>query len=189
MAIFTDPKYKSDKWEIRPAGLSYTEYEEEKAIKFQCVSRIALGFIVMLVFLIIFIRSLRGVVVPSIATLGALSTTVGASAWLNIKGNNTMILVTVLLSMALAVGYAVHYINSFKMHFRKTGKRRESIVMGIRDSGWALFFTVITTMAGMLSFLSAGIRPTHPAATMKTGIRGGRYRSSRGRGYTPRCSG
>jgi len=159
MAIFTSDKYKSDKWEIRPAGLSYTEYEEEGQITSQCVSRIAIGFVVMLIFLIIFIRSLRGVVVPSIATVGALCTTLGASAWMNIKGNNTMLLITVLLSMALAVGYAVHYINSFKMYFRKTGQRKESVVMGIRDSGWALFFTVITTMAGMLSFLSAGIRP------------------------------
>lgn len=160
MEIFNSERFRSnDKWELRPAGLSYTEYEEEKAITFQCISRIGLGFIVMLIFLIIFIRSLRGVVVPSIATLGALCTTLGFSAWMNIKGNNTMILVTVLLAMALAVGYAVHYINSFKMHFRKTGLRKESIVMGIRDSGWALFFTVVTTMAGMLSFLSAGIRP------------------------------
>ena len=159
MAIFTDPKYQSDKWEIKPAGLSYTEYEEEKAITTQCISRIGIGFIVMLIFLIVFIRSLRGVIVPSIATVGAICSTLGASAWLNIKGNNTMLLVTVLLAMALAVGYAVHYINSFKMYFRKTGKRKESIVMGIRDSGWALSFTVITTMAGMLSFLSAGIRP------------------------------
>lgn len=159
MAIFNSDKYKSDKWEIRPTGLSYTEYEEEAATMDQCVTRIALGFVVMLIFLIIFIRSLRGVVVPSIATVGALCTTLGASAWMNIKGNNSMILVTVLLSMALAVGYAVHYINSFKKYFRKAGLRKESIIMGIRDSGWALFFTVITTMAGMLSFLSAGIRP------------------------------
>ncbi len=159
MAVFNDPKYKSDKWEIRPAGLSYTEYEEEKSIVAQCVSRIALGFVAMLVFLVLFIRSLRGVVVPSIATVGALATTLGASAWLNVKGNNTMIMVAVLLSMALAVGYAVHYINSFKMYFRKTGQRKESVIMGIRDSGWALFFTVVTTMAGMLSFLSANIRP------------------------------
>ncbi len=157
--VFSNPKYKSDKWEIRPAGLSYTEYEEEKSTMQQCISRIIIGFIVMLVFLIIFIRSLRGVVVPSIATVGALCTTLGASAWLNIKGNNSMILVTVLLSMALAVGYAVHYVNSFKMYYRKTGNRKESVILGVRDSGWALFFTVITTMAGMLSFLSAGVRP------------------------------
>ncbi|MBR1639063.1 MAG: MMPL family transporter [Treponema sp.] len=159
MEIFNNPKYQSDKWEIRPAGMSYTEYEEEAVTMQQCVSRIAIGFVVMIIFLIIFIRSLRGVVVPAIATVGALGTTLGFSAWMNIKGNNTMILVTVLLSMALAVGYAVHYINSFKMYFRKTGQRKESIVMGVRDSGWALFFTVITTMGGMLSFLSAGIRP------------------------------
>ena len=159
MSIFNSDEFKSDKWTIRPAGLSYTEYEEEKATIEQCVSRIAIGFVVMLLFLIIFVRSFRGVVVPTIATVGAICTTLGFSAWLNIKGNNTMILVTVLLAMALAVGYAVHYINSFKMHFRKTGKRKESIVMGVRDSGWALFFTVVTTMGGMLSFLSAGIRP------------------------------
>ena len=159
MKIFNDPKYKSDKWEIRPAGMSYTEFEEEEATMKQLVTRILLGFLVMLVCLIIFIRSLRGIVVPSISTVGALTTTLGFSGWMGIKGNNSMIMITVLLSMALAVGYSVHYINSFKMHFRKTGKRKESIVMGVRDSGWALFFTVITTMAGMLSFLSAGIKP------------------------------
>ena len=159
MKIFNDPKYKSDKWEIRPAGMSYTEFEEEAVTMNQLVTRILTGFIVMLVCLIIFIRSLRGIVVPSISTVGALTTTLGFSGWMGIKGNNSMIMITVLLSMALAVGYSVHYINSIKMYFRKTGKRKESIVMGVRDSGWALFFTVITTMAGMLSFLAAGIRP------------------------------
>ncbi|WP_296333949.1 MMPL family transporter [uncultured Treponema sp.] len=159
MKVFSDPKYKSDKWAIRPAGMSYTEYEEEAVTMNQLVTRIFTGFIVMLVCLTVFIRSLRGIVVPSISTVGALTTTLGFSGWLGIKGNNSMLMITVLLSMALAVGYSVHYINSFKMHFRKTGKRKESIVLSVRDSGWALFFTVITTMAGMLSFLAAGIRP------------------------------
>jgi hypothetical protein len=139
--------------------MSYTEYEEEAVTMNQLVTRILTGFIVMLVCLTVFIRSIRGIVVPSISTVGALTTTLGFSGWLGIKGNNSMLMITVLLSMALAVGYSVHYINSFKMHFRKTGKRKESIVLSVRDSGWALFFTVITTMAGMLSFLAAGIRP------------------------------
>ncbi len=159
MKIFNDPKYKSDKWELRPAGLSYTEYEEEKAAEEQAISRIGIGFLMMLLFLIIFIRSLRGVLVPAVSTVGALGTTLGFSAWMNITGNNIMIIVTVLLSMALAVGYSVHYINSFKLYYRKTKNRKEAVVMGIRDSGWALFFTVITTMGGMLSFLAGGIRP------------------------------
>ncbi len=159
MAIFNDAKYKSDKWEIRPAGMSYTEYEEEAVTMNQLVTRVLLGFIVMLVCLIIFIRSLRGIVVPAVSTVGALTTTLGFSGWLGIKGNNSMIMITVLLSMALAVGYSVHYINSFKMHFRRCGARKVSVILSVRESGWALFFTVITTMAGMLSFLAAGIRP------------------------------
>ena len=159
MKVFSNPKYKSDKWEIRPAGMSYTEYEEEAVTMNQLVTRILTGFIVMLVCLTVFIRSLRGIVVPSISTAGALTTTLGFSGWLGIKGNNSMLMITILLSMALAVGYSVHYINSFKLHFRKSGKRKESIVLSVRDSGWALFFTVITTMAGMLSFLAAGIKP------------------------------
>lgn len=159
MNVFNSEEFKSDKWIIRPAGLSYTEYEEEIATLQQCVSKIIIGFIVMLICLIIFIRSFRGVVFPAITTVLAVGSTLGLSAWLKIEGNETMLILTVLLSMALAVGYAVHYINCFKMHFRKSGKRKESAVYAIRDSGWALLFTVITTMAGMLSFLSAGIKP------------------------------
>ena len=159
MKIFNSPEFKSDKWTVRPAGLSYSEYEEERASISQCFSRIFIGFIVMVLCLILFMRSFRGVIVPAFATVFAITSTLGASAWLNITANTIMLVLTALLAMALAVGYAVHYVNSFKLHFRKSGKRKEAVVLGFRDSGWALFFTVITTMGGMLSFLAAGIRP------------------------------
>ncbi|MCR4790073.1 MAG: MMPL family transporter [Treponemataceae bacterium] len=159
MEIFNSDEFKSDKWIIRPAGLSYSEYEENIASMQQCVSRIAIGFVVMIICLIVFIRSFRGVIVPALSTAFAIASTLGASAWMGIEANTVMLVVTVLLAMALAVGYAVHYVNAFKLHFRKTGDRKESVILGIRDSGWALLFTVITTTGGMLSFLAGGIRP------------------------------
>lgn len=159
MEIFNSDSFKSDKYRILPAGLSYTEYEEDLATVQQCVSRIAIGFVVMVIFLIIFIRSFKGVIVPAIATVFALCTTLGYSAWMGIEGNTIMLIVTLLLAMALSVGYSVHFVNAFKLHFRRTGERKESIALGIGDCGWALLFTVITTMAGMLSFLAGGIRP------------------------------
>ena len=158
MEIFNLEKYKSDKWTIRPAGLSYTEYEEDIAAMEQCFTRIAIGFIVMVLCLVFFIRSLRGVIVPTISTVFAICSTLGGSAWLGIDANTIMLVVPVLLAMALAVGYAVHYVNSFRLHFRSTGKRKESVILGVRDSGWALLFTVVTTMGGMLSFFSGGIK-------------------------------
>jgi len=159
MAIFNDPEFKSDKYEILPAGLSYTEYEEELSTESQCVSRILIGFVIMVICLIAFIRSFRGVVVPAIATVFGISSMIGLSGWMNIEGNTIMIILVVLLAMALSVGYSVHYINSFKMAFRKTGNRKESCVAGVKDSGWAIFFTVVTTMGGMLSFYASGLRP------------------------------
>ncbi len=158
MAVFNSDAYKSDKWTLRPAGYSYTEYEEDIAARDQCFSRIAIGFVVMVLCLVFFVRSLRGVIVPTLATVFAISSTLGASAWLGIEANTIMLVVPVLLAMALAVGYAVHYVNSFRLHFRNTGKRKESVILGVRDSGWALLFTVVTTMGGMLSFFSGGIR-------------------------------
>ncbi|WP_147634635.1 efflux RND transporter permease subunit [Treponema pectinovorum] len=159
MNVFNSPEFKSDKWEIRPAGLSYTEYEEGVVITEQLISKIAIGFLVMIFFLIVFIRSMRGVIVPAVATFCSLGTTLGASAWLGITGDKTMVMVAIMLTMALAVGYSVHYINAFKLHFRQTGKRKDSVIKGLRDSGWPLFFTVVTTMGGMLSFLAGGIKP------------------------------
>ena len=159
MAIFNDPEFQSDKYTIRPAGLSYTEYEEEAAMMKQCVTRIALGFLVMIICLVLFIRSFRGVIVPALATVFGITSMIGISAWMNIEGNTVMIILVVLLAMALAVGYSVHYINSFKMTFRKTGNRKEACVSGVRESGWAILFTVITTMGGMLSFYASGLRP------------------------------
>ena len=70
-----------------------------------------------------------------------------------------MIALPVLLSMALSIGYAIHYVNSFRLHFRRTGKRKQSVLNSMEESGWPIFFTVITTVAGLISFLFADIRP------------------------------
>lgn len=158
-AIFSAPEFQSDKYEILPAGLSYTEYEEDRAMMSQCISRILIGFFVMVLCLIVCIRSFRGVVVPALATIFGITSMIGISAWMGIEGNTVMIILVVLLAMALSVGYSVHYINSFKLAFRKSGKRLESCIQGVKDSGWAILFTVITTMGGMLSFYTSGLKP------------------------------
>ena len=70
-----------------------------------------------------------------------------------------MITLPILLGMALSVGYSVHYVNSFRMHFRRTGLRKESVVKAVEETGWPILFTVITTVASLISFLFAGIGP------------------------------
>jgi len=159
MKIFNSPEFKSDKFTIKPTGFSYTEYEETKVTAKEISIRIGLGFCMMILCLIIFMRSLRGVIVPCISTIGAIGSVLGLNGWLKIQGDDQMVALPVLLSMALSIGYAIHYVNSFRLHFRRTGKRKESVLKSMEESGWPIFFTVVTTVAGLISFLFADIRP------------------------------
>ena len=142
-----------------PIGSAYTTAEKEDVLTKDFASRIALGFLVMLICLIIFARSVSGVIVPFLATLFGIGTVLGFTGLINVPADSDMMTLPVLLGMALSIGYALHYINAFKMHFRQTGKRKESVIEAVGETGWPILFTVITTAVSLLSFLFANIRP------------------------------
>ena len=168
--VILSDEFKSDKFEMLPTGMSYTEMEENEVISRECAMRIIIGFAVMLTCLILFVRSLRGVIVPAIATVGGIASVLGVNAWLGIIGDESMVALPILLGMALSVGYSIHYINSFRMHFRRTGNRRESVINAVEETGWPILFTVITTVASLISFLFAGIRPIRWIGGISAGI-------------------
>ena len=157
--VIMSDEFKSDRWSLMPIGSAYTTAEKEDILTKDFVSRIALGFLVMLICLIIFARSVSGVIVPFLATLLGIGTIFGFTSLINIPADGDMMSLPVLLGMALSIGYALHYINAFKMHFRQTGKRKESVIEAVGESGWPILFTVITTAVSLLSFLFANIRP------------------------------
>ncbi|MBR4179320.1 MAG: MMPL family transporter [Treponema sp.] len=157
--VIMSDEFKSDSWSLMPIGSAYTTAEKEDILTKDFVSRIALGFLVMLICLVIFARSVSGVIVPFLATLLGIGTVFGFTSLINIPADGDMMSLPVLLGMALSIGYALHYINAFKMHFRQTGKRKESVIEAVGESGWPILFTVITTAVSLLSFLFANIRP------------------------------
>lgn len=157
--VIMSEEFKSDRWTLMPIGSAYTTAEKEDVLTKDFASRIALGFLVMLICLIIFARSLSGVIVPFLATLFGIGTVLGFTGLINVPADSDMMTLPVLLGMALSIGYALHYINAFKMHFRQTGKRKESVIEAVGETGWPILFTVITTAVSLLSFLFANIRP------------------------------
>jgi len=157
--VIMSDEFKSDSWTLLPIGSAYTTAEKEDVLTSDFSMRIMLGFITMLVCLIIFVRSVSGVIVPFLATLFGIGTVLGFTGLLNIPADSDLMSLPILLGMALSIGYALHYINAFKMHFRQTGKRKESVIMAVEESGWPILFTVITTAVSLLSFMFAAIRP------------------------------
>ncbi|MDR0602638.1 MAG: MMPL family transporter [Treponema sp.] len=160
MEIITDPKWQGSgtaPYSLKPAGIAYTEYEEKIVIEAETTMRIAGGFIIVILCLIIFTRSLRGVLIPALATIGGIGSVFGYMTRMGIPADSNMMSLPILLAMALSIGYAIHLINAFKFHFRQSGKRKEALIAAAGETGWPILFTAITTIASLLSFLFADI--------------------------------
>ena len=157
--IVTDPKYHSAAYTIKPAGLPYTETEEKVVMGRETTKSVGLSFLCMIILLIIFTRSLRGTIVPLFATFFGITTVLGFMGFLHISGKSEMMSVPIVLAMALSVGYSIHLVNSFKTSFYELGKRKEAVIASIENTGWPLFFTVVTTVVSVLSFLTTDLKP------------------------------
>ncbi|MEL3906640.1 MAG: MMPL family transporter [Treponema sp.] len=154
ISIVTDPKYHSSAYTVKPAGLPYTETEEKYVLGAETRKSVGLSFLCMLLLLIIFSRSFRGTLVPIVATVCAIATVLGFMGHLNISANSEMLSLPIILAMALSVGYSIHLLNSFRNSFYRIGKRKEAVIQSLENTGWPLFFTVVTTAASVLSFLT-----------------------------------
>ncbi|MDR1174587.1 MAG: MMPL family transporter [Treponema sp.] len=158
--IITDPKWQNPgggaRYTLKPAGMAYTEWEENQTVMDETGKRIIGGFIVALLCLIIFTRSFRGIAVPVLTIIGGVGSVFGYMARLGIPADSNLMTLPILLSMALSIGYAIHLMNSFKFHFRRL-ERKEALIAAVGETGWPILFTAVTTMGGLLSFLFAGI--------------------------------
>ena len=157
--LLEDPKWQSDKWNLICAGTPYTECEESDVMRKEMSRNLFSGFIAMIICLILFVRSLRGLIVPLFSTVGGIGVVFGFMSYFGIVADQNMMTIPILLGMALSVGYSIHYINSFKLHFRQTGIRKESVIMSVEETGWPLFFTALTTIASLISFALVDIGP------------------------------
>lgn len=163
-------EFKSDIYTFKGTGIPYTETEEQAVVAKETALRISSGFIVMILCLIVFVRSLRGLIVPVIATVGGIGTVLGFSGWLGIYAEPNMTTLPILLGMALAVGYAVHYINGFRYELRSSPSSTEAAIRAVKTTGWPILFTVITTMASFVSFMGIGIDALKWVGGISTGI-------------------
>lgn len=157
--VLTDSRWHSKAYTLQAAGMPYTETEERKMISSEMPKRVGMGFLLMIGLLSVFLRSLRGVLVPAMTTILGVTVVFGCMGWLGIAVDGNMALLPVFLGMALSVGYSVHLVNAIKRH-AGVGNRRQAIVEAVAETGWPIGFTALTTMGSMLSFMSAGIGVT-----------------------------
>ncbi len=155
--ILTSDRYKSDKYELKPVGMPYTETEERDFFQPEMSKRISAIFLSMILLLMLMVRSFKGVIAPVFTIFVAGMTVFGFMGWLGIGYDQNMVMLPALLLMALSVAYSIHLINAFKRFFRQTGNRKEATISAVEETGWPLLFTAITTIGSVASFATVGI--------------------------------
>ena len=157
--VVTNPKWESEVYTIKAAGVPYTEMEEHTVVLEETTKTVMVSFSIMIVLLIIFTMSFIGTIIPVLTLILGIGVVFGLMGHFNIVADSYMVSIPILLAMALSVGYSIHLLNSFKHHFYKLGKRKEAAIASVEETGWPLLFTVITTIASVLSFLTTSLYP------------------------------
>ncbi len=157
LRIINSDRYKSDKYEIKAAGMPYSETEERNFFGPEMAIRVGMVFACMIILLIIMVRSFKGVLAPVFTIFVGGMTVFGFMGWLGIGYDQNMVMLPALLLIALSVAYSIHLINAFKRFFRETGDSKEATIMAVEETGWPLLFTAITTIGSVVSFATVGI--------------------------------
>ena len=159
MEIIESEEFQNKGFKLYGGGMPYDSANEDRYEVPEYGVRVLCSIGVMILFLALCLRNIFGVVVPAVATLSAIASVFGAMAYFGAKADSALVTLPVVLGMALAVGYSVHYIKMFKLFFRRTGKRKESAIKCVEECGWPVLFTVLTTMASFVSFLFVNMKP------------------------------
>lgn len=157
--IITKPEYQS--LHLKGAGMPYLTQQKMDWINGEMPKVMGIAILLALIVLALATRSIRGVIVPIATAIGSVVMAYGILGFLHFSIDSGMILIPMLLAFAVAVAYNIHIYSYFRRQQRIHGKRKQAAIETIGELGWPTFFSALTTLAALLSFLAIPIIPMH----------------------------
>ena len=155
--IIEKEKYAS--LNLKAAGMPYMSNSKSEYINSAMKQMMIIAIIACLVIMLVMTRSFRGVVTPIFTSISSILIAFGIIGWLGLYLDQSTSMVIILLSFAVSVAYNIHLYNSFRSRLVLTGNRRQAVIESIAETGWPIFFSGLTTLAAMMTFLTMNIVP------------------------------
>lgn len=143
----------------RATGMPYLSFEKMTYIGQEMGRIFIMTILCAIIVMFIVTRSLRGIVSPLITTFAGVIMTFGLVGYLGLYMDVTNIMVPVILAFAVSIAYNIHINSFFRKNMMLTGKRKESVLYAMRETGWSVLFSGLTTIVALLSFLSVMLKP------------------------------
>lgn len=151
-------KEKYDDLNPRGTGMPYLAHEKREYFEKESARVMGLALLMAILVLAVALRSFKGVLIPLITAFSSIIIVNGLIGFSGIAVDNMVMVFPVLIGLAVALAYSIHIYSFYKRHFLKTGDRKGSVVHAIGEMGWPVFFTALTTVSALLSFLFIPIK-------------------------------
>ena len=142
----------------RGIGMPYLAHEKREYFEKESTRIMGLALLMAIIVLTISMRSFKGVFIPLITAFSSIVIVNGMIGFCGIAIDNMVMTFPILIGLAVALAYSIHIFNFFKRYFLRTGSRRRAVIHAIGEMGWPVFFTAITTICALLSFLFVPIK-------------------------------
>ncbi|WP_373798475.1 efflux RND transporter permease subunit [Bacteroides heparinolyticus] len=155
--IITKDKYQ--KLHTKGTGLPYVTAMKLKWMEKEMPRVMGLAALVSVLILLFVTRSFRGVVVPIVTAIGSIVIVYGMLGYVGMTIDSGMVMIPMLLTFAVSIAYNMHVYSYFKRQFLIHGKRKQAVEETVREMGWPVLFSALTTFAALLSFLAIPMQP------------------------------
>ncbi len=155
--IISKEKYKSIN--PRATGMPYLNFSKQKYFGKEGGRVMGLAFLLAIIVLALITRSFRGVIVPLLTSISSIVMVYGTTGYIGYAIDSGMTSIPVLLSFAIAIAYNIHIYTYFRKRMQVHGLRETAITETVKEMGWPVLFSALTTIAGLLTFIVIPMKP------------------------------
>lgn len=143
----------------KSAGMPIIAHDKTAFFKAEVKRTMVLSLIVSLVVLTLALRSVRGIFMTILVAAGSVILTFGLQGWMGKAIDVAMIMVPLYLGIAVSIGYSIHIFTFFNREFAATGRRKAAVCHAVKETGWPILFTALTTVGALYSFHFVDVKP------------------------------
>jgi predicted RND superfamily exporter protein len=142
----------------KTSGMPIINYEKRMWFGRETPRLMGFALLLAIMVLIIFLRSLRGVVFPIISAISSMIIIFGIQGYMGIKIDPSMISLPMFLGFAVSVGYSIHVFTFYKRAVRHGKSPKQASIFAVEETGWPILFTALTTIVALMSFLFVAVK-------------------------------
>ncbi|RKX81028.1 MAG: hypothetical protein DRP60_01710 [Spirochaetes bacterium] len=144
---------------ITPAGIPIFAYRKQVELMADLIRVLLFGAVAAVLLSSVILRSFRGVIGTLSVFVFSVITVLGGQGWAGVSVDNAFMAVPILLIMGVSIGYAVHVHRFFHIGLVAGETRIQAAVSALEHTLRPIFYTAVTTVAALLSFLFVNIKP------------------------------